>query len=346
MKTTSGVALIGAASLVLAGTFVVEALQPRPDAAMAAAAKALVAAVGETPAKAKLVWKFDDAERFNWHFIPRERKGLPLKEMTEPQRQAAMALLKTGLSASGYSKAETVRSLENVLAAQGGTTVRDPELYFFTIFGTPGTGNWAWRYEGHHLAQNWTIVGGKAIATTPQFFGANPAEVQDGPMKGTRALKGEADLAWALLGSLTADQKKAAVTSENAPADIITMNSRTAAIQENSGIAFSSLNDRQKAMLMSLIEEHAAGQSKELAAARMAKVKADTAGIRFAWMGATALAPGAGHYYRIQGASFLIEYDNTQNRANHQHIVWRDFKGDFGDDLLAQHYASSPHHPS
>jgi len=335
--------LIAAASLIFALTLVVDAVQTRPDAAMAAAARALVAAVGETPARAKLVWAFNDPERFNWHFIPRERKGLPFKDMTEPQRQAAMALLKTGLSASGYSKAETVRSLENVLAAAGGTIVRDPELYFFTVFGTPGTGNWAWRYEGHHLAQNWTIVSGKAIATSPQFFGANPAEVPDGPMKGTRALKGEADLAWALLGSLTDDQKKTAVTSPTAPPDIVTMNSRTAAIQENSGVALSSLNDRQKAMLMGLIEEHAAAQSKELAAARMARVKADAASIRFAWMGATALAPGAGHYYRIQGASFLIEYDNTQNRANHQHIVWRDFKGDFGDDLLAAHYAASPH---
>jgi hypothetical protein len=335
--------LIGAACVVLCATYAVDAIQTRPDAAMAAAAKSLIAAVGETPAKAKLMWAFDDAERFNWHFIPRERQGLPYKEMTDAQRAAAVALLKTGLSASGYAKAEAIRDLEDVLLAQSGSATRDRERYFFTIFGTPGSDRWAWRYEGHHAAQNWTIVGGKAIATTPQFFGANPAEVPDGPMKGTRALKGEADLAWALLGSLTDEQKKTAVTSEKAPPDIVTLNSRTAAIQENSGVAYSSLNDRQRAMLMSLVEEHAAAQSKELAAARMAKVKADTASIRFAWMGATALAPGAGHYYRIQGASFLIEYDNTQNRANHQHIVWRDFKGDFGDDLLAQHYASSSH---
>jgi hypothetical protein len=336
--------LIAAACVVFGATFVADAVQSRPDADMAKAANALIAAVGRAdPALSKLLWKFEDEERFNWHFIPRERKGLPLKEMTDPQRQAAMALLRTGLSASGYSRAEAIRRLEDVLFAQSKSPTRDRELYFFTIFGTPGGDRWGWRYEGHHLSQNWTIVSGKAIATTPAFFGANPAEVMDGPMKGTRALEGEADLAWALLNALSDEQRKAAVVSEKAPNDILTSNSRKAAIQENSGLAFSSLNQKQQAMLMALIEEHASAQAGALAAARMAKVKADTAGIRFAWMGATSLAPGAGHYYRIQGASFLVEYDNVQNRANHQHVVWRDFNGDFGDDLLAMHYAAAPH---
>jgi hypothetical protein len=333
--------IIVAACTVFALTFVVDAFQTRPDAAMAAAAKALVASLGDTPARAKIMFAFDDEERFNWHFIPRARKGLPLKEMTEPQRAAAMALLKTGLSASGYSRAEAIRSLEDVLFAQSKSPTRDRENYFFTIFGTPGGDRWGWRYEGHHLAQNWTIVSGKAVATSPAFFGANPAEVMDGPQKGTRALKGEADLGWALLGVLTDEQRKMAVVSATAPPDIVTLNSRKAAIQDNSGVSFTGLNQKQQVMLMALIEEHANAQVPALAAARMAKVKANTASIRFAWMGATTLAPGAAHYYRIQGASFLIEYDNTQNRANHQHIVWRDFTGDFGDDLLAAHYLAS-----
>ncbi len=157
MRTTRIVKLIAAASIVLLATFVVDAVQTRPEAAMAAAANALIAAVGEGPARAKLVWAFDSEERFNWHFIPRARQGLPLKEMSEPQRAAAMALLKTGLSASGFTKAEAIRSLEDVLFAQSGSATRDRELYFFTVFGTPGKGPWGWRYEGHHLAQNWTI---------------------------------------------------------------------------------------------------------------------------------------------------------------------------------------------
>jgi hypothetical protein len=336
--------LITAACVVFGATYVVDAVQTRPEAEMAKAANALIAAVGRAdPALSKLLWKFEDEERFNWHFIPRERKGLPLKEMTEPQRQAATALLKTGLSASGFSRAEAIRSLEDVLFAQSKSPTRDREQYFFTIFGTPGGDRWGWRYEGHHLAQNWTIVAGKAVATTPAFFGANPAEVMDGPMKGTRALKGEADLGWALLGTLSDEQRKTAVVSATAPNDILTMNSRKAAMQENSGLTFTSLSQKQQVMLMELIGEHANAQVPALAAARMARVKANTGSIRFAWMGATAPAPGAGHYYRIQGVSFLIEYDNTQNRANHQHIVWRDFNGDFGDDLLAMHYAASPH---
>ncbi len=343
MKTMKTFKLIAAASLVFAATLVVDAVQTRPEATMAAAANALIAAVGEGPAKAKLVWAFNAEERFNWHFIPRERQGLPLKEMTEPQRAAAMALLKTGLSAGGFTKAEAIRSLEDVLRAQTGAAIRDRELYFFTIFGTPGNGPWAWRYEGHHLAQNWTIAGGKPVATTPAFFGANPAEVLDGPMKGTRALAAEADLAWTFMSSLTPEQRRAAVVSETAPPDIVTGNSRKAAIQENTGLGFAELNDSQRTLLTALIQEHASAQSPELAEARMAKARADKSTVRFAWMGSTTKAPGVGHYYRIQGATFLIEYDNTQNRANHQHIVWRDFNGDFGSDLLAEHYLRSPH---
>jgi hypothetical protein len=343
MKTMKTAKLITAASLVFLATFVVDAVQTRPDATMAAAANALIASVGDGPARAKLVWAFDSEERFNWHFIPRERQGLSLKDMTEPQRAAAMALLKTGLSAGGYTKAEAIRSLEDVLRAQSGSAIRDRELYFFTIFGTPGSGAWAWRYEGHHLAQNWTITGSKAVATTPAFFGANPAEVMDGPTKGTRALPGEADLAWTFLTSLTPEQRRAAVVGDTAPPDIVTGNSRKAAIQANTGLDFSSLGDSQRTLLIALIQEHASSQAPALAEARMAKARADKSTVRFAWIGATTRAPGAAHYYRIQGATFLIEYDNTQNRANHQHIVWRDFNGDFGSDVLAEHYSRSPH---
>ena len=334
-------ALVFSAGLALAAT---QRMAPEP--AMAQAAQALIATLdGEQ--LAKLRWPFDSEERFNWHFIPRERKGLPFKEMNERQRAAASALLRAGLSEKGYTKAETIRSLEEVLAAAGSTIVRDPELYFSTIFGDPTGSTWAWRYEGHHLAQNWTIVGGKAVATTPAFFGANPAEVRSGPKQGTRALAAEADLAWKLLASLTELQRKEAVTSATAPNDIITGAERKAAILENAGIAASQLTNEQRGVLISLIEEHAASQPPALAEARLAKVRAGgPASIRFAWMGATTREPGNGYYYRVQGPAFLIEYDNTQNRANHQHIVWRDFSGDFGADVLSRHYAGDPHHAS
>jgi hypothetical protein len=333
-----------AAAILLAGLALAGARQMAPEPAMAQAAQALIATL-DAPQLARLRWPFDSEERFNWHFIPRERQGLPLKAMNARQREAAFALLRAGLSEKGYTKAETIRSLETVLASAGGSIVRDPELYFFTIFGDPASGTWAWRYEGHHLSQNWTIVGGRAVATTPAFFGANPADVSDGPRKGTRALPAESDLAWMLLASLTDGQRAQAVIGTEAPRDIITGAERKAAIQENAGLPAGVLTAEQQGVLMSLIEEHAGSQPPALAAARMGRVRSGgLEHIRFAWMGATARGPGSGYYYRVQGPAFLIEYDNTQNRANHQHVVWRDFAGDFGADVLAAHYAGDPHH--
>ncbi len=339
---TSRIALVAGLVVVLGvGARVAE--QSQPDVAMARAANDFLASLDEAQ-RAKARFAFDSEERFNWHFIPRERKGLPLRDMTPAQRDAAFALLKTGLGQSGFSRAETIRSLELVLRAMEQRNSRDPEMYFVTIFGTPGDPVWAWRYEGHHLAQNWTVARGKAVATSPAFFGANPAEVMDGPMKGTRALAAEADLAWALLGGLSSRARERAVVSATAPADIVTGNSRRAAIQDHIGLAVRDMTAGERGLLMTLLEAHASTHAPALAAARLAAIRAaGIENVRFAWMGATKPAPGAGHYYRIHGPTFLIEYDNVQNNANHQHVVWRDFKGDFGEDLLASHYAAVPH---
>lgn len=331
------------ASVLVAAFLSHPAQSSRTDQTMAAAAKALLSALDEAQ-RTRIRFAFDADERLNWHFIPRERKGLPIKDMTNVQREAAMALLETGLGARGFTKAETIRRLEEVLrSVEKGSIVRDPEMYFFTIFGDPGAAMWGWRYEGHHISQNWTLVGGKPIATTPAFLGANPAEVRDGAMKGTRAMAVEADLAFALLTSFDAAQKKEAVVSETAPRDILSANSRQASPLDQNGIVAGTLAKAQQGLLMSLIEEHASVQASALAEQRLSKVRADGLGrIRFAWLGAT--DPARGHYYRIQGPSFLIEYDNVQNNANHQHVVWRDFAGDFGVDLLRLHYAQDPEH--
>ena len=336
---------ISAMVVVLAAAAMIAAAQSRnPDALMIAAAKTFLSTLDETQQRT-IKFPFDAEERFNWHFVPRERKGLSLKAMDERQRNAAFALLRAGLSARGYSKVETIRGLEVVLRELEKSARRDPELYFFTIFGEPGGSTWGWRYEGHHISQNWTIINGKAIASTPAFLGANPALVQDGPQKGTRALGREEDLAWALLDSLSEEQRRDAVIAAQAPNDILTSNTRKASILEHTGLAGSAMNEAQRAMLMTLIEEHASVQASGLAEQRLAKVRADgMANIKFAWMGSLTRAPGNGHYYRVQGKSFLIEYDNVQNRANHHHIVWRDFAGDFGVDLLGEHHAHDPHH--
>jgi hypothetical protein len=332
--------------LVLCGCAVILAAQTtRPEPAMAAAAKALLSTLDEGQ-RAKIALPFGSDERMNWNFVPMVRKGLTLKEMNEAQRKAAFALLRAGLSEKGFEKAEKIRSLENVLFAIEKNARRDPELYVFTVFGEPSErGTWGWRYEGHHISQNWTIANGKATATTPAFFGANPAEVLDGPMKGTRALAAEEDIARELLASLNDAQRQQAVIGSPAPPDILTSNSRKAAILENAGIPASALEPKQRELLMKLIDEHATSQTPALAQARLARVRAaDLVAVRFAWMGPTEKAPGNGNYYRIQGPTFLIEYDNTQTKANHQHIVWRDFDGDFGVDVLGAHYAFNPHH--
>jgi hypothetical protein len=338
-----GRVVVFAAVLLALGVSAKLAEQARPEVAMARAAEAFLATL-DAPQAARVQFAFDSEERFNWHYIPRARQGLPLKEMNPSQRDAAMAFLKTGLSASGFSRAETIRSLENVLRAMENRDSRDPDMYFLTIFGRPGADTWAWRYEGHHLSQNWTIVSGKAVATTPAFLGTNPAEVADGPMKGTRALAAEADLGWALLDGLSDSARSRAIVAGRAPAEIATSNARKVAALESVGLRAGDMSASAQGLLLSLIEAHASVQQADLAAQRLAAIKASGfEHVRFAWIGETTRVPGAAHYYRIQGPTFLIEYDNTQNNANHQHIVWRDFAGDFGEDLLAKHYAADGH---
>ena len=296
--------------------------------------------------KSKAVLPFNSEERFRWFYTPVSRKGIPLKELSASQKLAGLALLRAGLSEKGYTKAEMIRKLEEVLREleQSRGPTRDPDLYFFTFFGEPGTnGVWGWRYEGHHCSQNWTILNGKAIGTSPQFFGANPAEVRDGPMKGTRVLSAEEDLGRSLVKSLSAAQRAEAVLSTSAPDDIVTTNQRKAAIKEDQGLAYSQLSQDQQGTLLALIEEYLNAQPQAEARRRLDKIRqAGFDRIKFAWMGG--LEKGEGHYYRVQGSTFLIEYDNTQNNANHIHCVWRDFNGDWGEDLLAEHYRNSPHH--
>lgn len=333
-------------ALLVAAGFVVVARTPpaAPPASMTTAARAFLDSLSPE-LKARAQFAFDAEERFVWFYTPVPRKGLTLKDMTEPQRTAAMNLLRTGLSEKGYSKAETIRSLEDVLVELGGNPVqRDRQLYYFTVFGEPGPkATWGWRYEGHHLSQHWTIVNGTAMATTPQFFGANPAEVRQGAKAGLRALAGEEDLGFALLRSLDPSQQRSAIVDPKAPNDILTTNTREAAIQEDRGISYAAMTPAQQALLMKLIEEHAGAQSETVARERLLLPKGDLSRVKFSWMGGT--EQGQGHYYRVQGPTFLIEFDNTQNGANHIHLVWRDFKGDWGRDLLAEHYKAAPHRP-
>ncbi len=308
---------------------------------MTEAAKTFLASL--TPEqRAKAAFSFEDQERYNWHYIPRARKGLPLKEMTSAEQHLAHALLSAGLSQQGYIKAASIMSLEDVLRILENASPehRDPQGYFFSIFGEPGDkAAWGFRVEGHHLSQNFTVVHGK-VAGSPSFFGANPAEVRQGPRAGLRVLAAEEDLGRQLLQSLEPGQKKVAIVEKTAYKDILTTASRKAALTgQPNGLPAEKMSAGQRRLLDHLVEQYADNMPAELAQARMEKLKQAGGKLYFAWAGGE--QRNQPHYYRVQSASFLIEYDNTQNQANHIHSVWRDFNGDFGEDLLKEHYQAS-----
>ena len=307
---------------------------------MAAAANNFVASL-DPEQKAATVFPLDHDHRLNWHFIPMERKGIALKEMTPQQRHLTTALLATSLSGKGLFKATSIMSLEHVLQAIEGSNrrfSRDPELYHVSIFGEPGAGKtWAWRFEGHHLSLSFTIVKGQHIAATPSMMGTNPAIVPSGPHEGLQILADEENVARRLAKSLTPEQKSKAVVSEEAPPDLLTHNDRKISPLEPAGIGWSELNADQQKMVWRLVRTYVRRNRGEIADADLKKIAdAGQENIHFAWAGS--MQRGQGHYYRIQGPTFLIEYDNTQNNANHVHTVYRDFTEDFGVDLLKLHY--------
>ena len=311
---------------------------------MALAANNLLSALN-TEQQKKATFDFKNEERVNWHFVPRERKGLPLKEMAPEQRALAHALLSSGLSQRGYVATVTIISLEQILKEieQGRGPVRDPELYFVSVFGKPGPKQtWGWRVEGHHLSLNFTIVNGRAAAGAPSFLGTNPGVVRDGPRKGLRVLAAEEDLGRQLAQSLDEEQKKSGVLPGEAPKEIITSNSRKAMLDNPGGLSVAKLNERQKQLFMALLDVYARRLRPEMAEQDLRRImEAGLDKVTFAWAGE--MDPGKPHYYRIHGPTFLVEYDNTQNNANHIHTVWRDLQNDFGDDALRRHYEENPH---
>ena len=294
--------------------------------------------------KAKAVFAFDSEVREDWHFIPKERVGLPLKEMRTDQRQLGQALLSTAMSNDGYVKALTIMSLERILwEMENHAEKRDPEKYHWSIFGEPSTTKtWGWRVEGHHLSVNFTLINGKHVVSTPSFFGANPGKVPEGARKGLRAPGVEEDLGRALVKSLDEAQRKQALFTKEAPQEVMTAAETKVSPLEALGIRAKDLNEAQQTQLRGIIDEYVRRHRPLIADEYLKKIDADGFGeIQFAWAGSTEV--GEGHYYRIQGKSFLIEFDNVQNGANHPHAVLRDFNGDFGRDILKEHYEKVPH---
>ncbi|HTV01733.1 MAG TPA: DUF3500 domain-containing protein [Luteitalea sp.] len=348
-----------ALSVLLLGAAAVAAVASRPSTEQAvargsaptsstAAAQAFAAAV-TGPAREKALLPFDHEARTQLNYVPMVRAGVPLEELAEPQKQQAFALLHSGLSDSGFATARTIIAHEDILReiekGQGVANYmrRQPGLYYTAIFGTPAAdAPWGWRFEGHHLSVNVTHRGKDGDIVAPLFFGSNPAKVLTGPAAGLRILAAEEDEARALIDSFSAEQKTKAVIAPETTNDIVSTNKPAVAPMEFAGVAAGTLTAAQKTQLRKLIDVYAnrvpAGQRKAQLA-RMEKAGFDT--LHFAWAGS--LEKGKKHYYRVHGPTMLIEYDNSQNDANHIHSVWRDFEYDWGGDPLRKHLAAVKH---
>ncbi|MCP4849519.1 MAG: DUF3500 domain-containing protein [Verrucomicrobiaceae bacterium] len=315
---------------------------------MAKAANLFLASLNDKQ-RSMATFKLTDQHREEWYFIPDKfikpagkRKGLVIKDMQQNQRLLAHALLATAMSNKGYGQATTTMTLESILhELENKNPIRDPELYYVSVFGTPGPEKtWAWRFEGHHLSINVAVAKGEAFSVTPSFFGTNPARSTSGPFKGLEVLEHEQELALALVKSLNAEQLKLATLAAKAPADIITKQQPRAnrkTFLPVKGIPYQTLNTKQQGMLLSLLSHYASKYRPEIVDEINSRKPIDgNKKLHFAWAGGH--ERNTGHYYRIQSKDFLFEYDNTQNGANHVHAVWRDFDGDFGRDLLKEHH--------
>ncbi len=333
------------ASLVLASMAVVAmalwagAYVEQTGSHMAVAADRFVSSLSKDQA-AKATYPFEAPERLDWHFIPRPRKGLPIKEMSSEQRSLAFGLIQSGTAASGFLKVTTIMSLEQILRelekGRTGSPIRDPELYFLTIFGSPtNKGKWGWRVEGHHLSLNFVLDDGKIVSATPAFFGSNPAEVRQGPRQGLRTLADRDDRALRLLQALDEGQRKSAIFSAEAPHEIRAANTPQPPTDAAVGVAYAELTGDQRSMLRALFESYAEDMPDEVSRVWLGEIRrAGFEAVHFGWAG-----PGdrsQPHAYRIQGPTFLIEFNNTQNGANHIHSVWRNMLGDFGIPLAGR----------
>jgi hypothetical protein len=327
--------------------------------------------------RAKASFDFDDAaERTSWAYFPRNHAGLPLHEMDIRQQKLAHALISSALSVHAYAKVTAIMALEsvlNLLERRARDAGRDPGRYFISVCGAPSDERWAWRLEGHHVSLNFTIVDGRLVSPTPIFLGANPAAVLHGNHMVTRPCGEEEDGARELLDALDEIQRGAAIICPVAPPDIVLMNAPTvpdSMLSGNAGTASPAMQARlgkvlpehrqalrfereqplglpawhmdtsQREILEGLIDVYVQRLPDDLAFVERAKIeRAGIDGVHFAWAGDQ--KRGGGHYYRLQGATFLVEYDNTQDGANHVHAVWRDAAGDFGADLLREHLRRS-----
>ena len=345
-----------AAVVCLLGMWPSEAVaQAKTAAAMGQAANAFLSSL-TPPQRAKAVLPFDNEERFVWQEAPGVRSGVVLKELTDDQRKLAMALLRTGVGDGGYRRIQMSMARETVLSAlqkaPEGQALRDPALFYITIFGTPSATNpWGWTFEGHHISTHFTVRGNQ-VSTTPMFLGSQPDDLPAARLEGTaqaaaakiepalsgRIMAPEEEKARALVQSLDAKQRAVAVfdRTEKREADMLTgINTRRVRPLTSPGLTARQMNSQQKALLVALVEEYLTRVPADVAADKRRRLLEGTAleEISFQWSGGT--DSGQAHAYIVQGPTFLIEYaQNRNNAVGHVHTLWRDFDGDFGGEIL------------
>jgi hypothetical protein len=315
------------------------AAAPQVSADMGKASQAWLARLDAGQRReAQLEWS--SPVRESWHYVPRSRPGLALRAMSPPQAAAAWDLLGTLLSGRGLDQVRGQLVLERILGELSGSPgFRDPGNYALVVFGDPsGSGPWSWRFEGHHLSLSVFVAPAYGVAVTPAFFGANPAHVPSGHAHGGFRLVGaEEDAAFSLMQSLEGSARSRAMIANRSLGDIVAGPGRENDLKRYDGVPLALLNDAQRSGVMRILELYAGTMREEIAHAALAKVReAGLEAVHFAWAGSP--VRGRPHYFRVHGPTALVEYDNTQDGANHVHSVWIDPQGAFGRDMLKAHY--------
>jgi hypothetical protein len=312
---------------------------PTDAAAVEASARAFLASLSPAE-RARASFPFGSTERTRWHWtVPASvpRNGLPLGDVTTEKRRLALAMLRASSSGFGYRKALDIMALQVVLRrmSPGVVDTFDPDRYYVSVFGTPGTRTWGWRFEGHHLSRHFTVVGGTLVAE-PFFLGAWPTRAGSAyrsVARGYRTMPREEDAAREIVLLTDGALRRRVVFSPESLEDHVTQNAARVRPLDRVGVPTADLPSAAQRRVLELVRTYLANHPAAMSRETLARI--ERAGIERTWFGwAGSTRPGVPQYYRLQGPTFLLEFDNSRNSGTHIHSVWRDFERDFGRHLL------------